>query len=141
MDTTEAAERIGTTPRILRQFLRSGLSTFVPVGSGARYEFSEKDVDTLTKRFYTWRSEGKPQVKTSRKKTESKPDRIAKRRARDQQEWAEEGPVVLQDIRDPRVRARVRADAAAAERRLEERLMAAGLHLFQLGDHREKKSA
>jgi hypothetical protein len=44
MDTSEVAEKLGTTPRILRQFLRSPSSTFVAVGSGSRYDFTAKDL-------------------------------------------------------------------------------------------------
>jgi hypothetical protein len=52
----------------------------------------------------------------------------------DRQVWEEEGPVAIEDIRDPRVRARVQANAQAAEERLNMRLLAAGLHITQLGD-------
>jgi hypothetical protein len=54
----------------------------------------------------------------------------------DQAVWEEEDaqrgePLVIPDIRDPRVRAEVRRVAAEQERRLEERLIAAGLHVLQ----------
>jgi hypothetical protein len=50
--------------------------------------------------------------------------------------WAEEdairgGPLVMADIRDPKVRAAVRAKAAAQEARLNSRLLAKGLHITQ----------
>ena len=57
MDTKDVAQRIGTTPRTLRQFLRSAYSTFVPVGSGARYDFTERELPTISKRFREWTSE------------------------------------------------------------------------------------
>lgn len=53
------------------------------------------------------------------------------RRKREERVWAEDGPVVLEDITDPRVRAKVRRIAAEQEARLELRLLAAGLHLTQ----------
>lgn len=136
MDTTEVAGRLGTTPRILRQFLRSPSSTFVAVGSGARYEFTERDLPTLTKRFAEWNANGKPKPEGTKPKPARVKDRDpeAARLERDAKVWAEEGPVVLQDIRNPTVRARIKADARAAEDRLMLRLMAVGLHITQLGD-------
>lgn len=149
MDTAEVAQVLGTTPRLLRQFLRSDYSTFQAVGSGARYDFTDKDVPTLTRRFSDWRKDGKPQPNGQQRARVANPKRSTpkadKQHARDQQEWNEEGTVVLDDIRDPRVRARVRRDAEAAEARLMTRLAAHGLHIFQLGDPRvsatEKKPA
>jgi DNA-binding transcriptional MerR regulator len=132
MDTNEVAEAIGTNARTLRQFLRSGTSTYVAVGSGARYDFTEADLPTLTKRFSEWKGGGKPST-TAKKKTQRK-SKAEIQRTRDEAEWEDEGMVELQDIRDPRVRRRVLADAAAAEARLEVLLMARGLHVTQLGD-------
>lgn len=140
MDTTEVAGVIGTTPRILRQFLRSPMSTFVAVGSGARYDFTDKDLSTLKRRFSEWQGAGKPRPDSAKKakpKADAKPRAKADvQRERDLAEWAEEGPVSLDDIRDPKVRARVKANARAAEDRLELRLMATGLHITQLGDRK-----
>lgn len=144
MDTKEVAQAIGTTPRVLRQFLRSAFSTFVPVGSGARYDFTERELPTITRRFTDWQREGKPRPEGIKKpKTTSSPSSTAARKReaqkiRDQEVWSEEGNIVLDDIRDPRVRERVRRDAQAAEDRLMEMLLAANLHLYQLGDIKEK---
>jgi hypothetical protein len=134
MDTAEAAHRLGTTPRMLRQFLRSPMSTFVAVGSGSRYEFDERDVDTLRKRFSEWQGAGKPKPVNVSAPKPAKPNRGDKQKEMDRQVWEEEGPVAIEDIRDPRVRARVQANAQAAEERLNMRLLAAGLHITQLGD-------
>lgn len=135
MDTTEVAGMLGTTPRVFRQFLRSSISTFVAVGSGARYEFSPRDVPTLEKRFAEWKGAGKPRPDSAVTKpstaTLPKADRD---RVKDEQTWAEEGPVEMEDIRDPRIRARVRRAAQAAEDRLELLLMAKGLHITQTGN-------
>lgn len=47
--------------------------------------------------------------------------------------WAEEGVLpALPDIRDPRVRARVRRIAREQEDRLELQLLAVGLHITQI---------
>lgn len=141
MDTTEAATRMGTTPRILRQFLRSPQSTFVAVGSGSRYEFDEADIPTLARRFSDWKAGGKAKTPKSKTPTPA-PIRIspAARRSpskRDQEVWSEEGPVRIEDIRQPRIRARVLHDARAAEDRLMMLLMSKGLHISQLGDQRK----
>lgn len=139
MDTTQVAELLGTTSRILRVFLRSPFSTFVPVGSGSRYEFTDREIPTLKKRFAEWQSEGKPRPSQANKVPAAprKPtaDETRLRRIADEQVWAEEGEVELPDIRDPRIRARALADARAAEDRLMLRLLAVGLHLTQLGDN------
>jgi hypothetical protein len=134
MDTKTVAEAIGTTPRVLRQFLRSGDSTFVAVGSGARYEFTEADIPTLVKRFSLWQGAGKPKPKTPTPVPVVQQAKAAEIRKRDEAEWAEEGPVSLEDIRNPRVRARVKRDAQAAEARLMVLLMAKGLHITQRGN-------
>lgn len=137
MDTAEIAGRLGTSPRDVRMFLRSSYSTFVPVGSGARYDFTEKEFHTIEKRFTEWHTSGKPKptepkkIKVPVRKSSSKTN---PRQERDVAVWDEEGPVTLDDIRDPRVRARVRRDARAAEDRLMAMLIAAGIHVMQQGD-------
>lgn len=135
MDTREVAQRLGTEPRILRQFLRSPQSTFQAVGSSSRYDFTDRDISMLEKRFREWAS-GRTTPRVAKPSSPSIPPRA--RTATTQQErdlavWAEEGPVVLPDIRNPQVRARVRAEAAASVARLEEQLIAAGLHISQWG--------
>jgi hypothetical protein len=142
MDTKDVAVHLGTTPRVLRQFLRSGRSTFVAVGSGARYEFTEADIPTLIKRFSEWQTSGKPRPNRAPVDTVTRKPRTDKRRKQDEAEWAEEGPVAIPDIRDPRVRARVKRDAQAAENRLMVLLMAKGLHVTQRGnDYTEAKAS
>lgn len=138
MDTKTVAEKLAITPRRLRQFLRSGYSTFVPVGSGARYEFEDKELPTLQKRYNDWEGDGKPRPIPSAKPTASKQKARSTKRSKQQladaQVWAEEGSVELPDIRDPQIRKRALADARAAEDRLMLQLMAVGLHVTQLGD-------
>lgn len=135
MDTAEVAELLGTTPRVLRQFLRSPVSTFVAVGSGARYEFNDRDVPTIKKRFADWNSQGKPKpIVTKPKAQRSQSAKLEAQHQKDVRVWEEEGSILLEDIRDPRVRRRVQLAAQAAEARLNMRLMAVGLHITQLGD-------
>jgi predicted Zn-dependent peptidase len=133
MDTSEVAEKLGTTPRILRQFLRSPSSTFVAVGSGSRYDFTAKDLDTLRKRFADWQGAGKPKPNTPKKDKAPKGEKVSGEPSKkDAAVWFEEGPVRIEDIRDPRVRARVKRDAQAAEMRLMLLLLAKGMHVTQL---------
>jgi hypothetical protein len=136
MDTRDVAAYLDTTPRLLRQFLRSSFSTFAAVGSGGRYDFTDRDMPTLEKRFGEWRGAGKPKPEGDGKPRAPRKDKLAAQLERDQAEWAEEGDVKLEDIRDPRVRRRVRAAAEAAEEQLMLMLIAKGLHVTQLGDRR-----
>lgn len=135
MDTKEVASALGTTPRVFRQFLRSPMSTFQAVGSGARYEFTERDLPTLEKRFAEWQGAGKPRPDNVNTPTPSvKPSRSETNKIQDELVWAEEDPVVLDDIRDPKIRARVRRNAQAAEDRLTMLLLAKGMHISQLNN-------
>lgn len=135
MDTTEVAGILGTTPRVFRAFLRSPMSTFVAVGSGARYEFTAKDVPTIQKRFTEWKGSAKPRPDAGNAKTPVvKIPKAVRDREKDTQVWDEEGPVKIADIRNPVIRARVKAAAQAAEDRLELLLMAKGLHITQIGN-------
>lgn len=53
--STEAAEEIGTTPRLLRRFLRSNDSWKNATQAG-RYEFTESEVVSLKKQFDRWQA-------------------------------------------------------------------------------------
>jgi hypothetical protein len=131
MDTKQAAVKLGTTPKRLRQFLRHRTSTYTAVGSTSRYEFQDTDLPELERRFRRW-ADGKvmptPKAEIMQAKATSREDR-------DRGVWAEEAAagkrVVLDDLRNPSVRARVRAIAAAQEARLNQRLLAAGVHISQ----------
>lgn len=134
MDTKDVAAELGTTPRIFRAFLRSPISTFAAVGSGARYEFTERDLPTLKKRFAEWQGAGKPKPDSGNAQPSRSMPKADKDRLKDQEVWDEEGPIVLEDIRDPKIRARVRRNAQAAEDQLTLLLLAKGMHITQLRD-------
>lgn len=141
MNTTEVAELLGTEPRRLRQFLRSTASTFVAVGSSSRYDFTDRDIPTLRKRFGEWSRGARTTPATNGHKPKApKPAAPAQptQREVDVAVWIEEeeehGPIVLPDLRDPAVRAAVRRVAREQEERLMLKLMAVGLHITQLGD-------
>lgn len=53
LSTKAVAEAIDTEPRTLRRFLRDD-PTYRNAGSGGRYVFTERDLDTLRKRFAKW---------------------------------------------------------------------------------------
>lgn len=139
MDTSEVAEYLNTTPRLLRAFLRSPISTYAAVGSGSRYEFTSRDLPTIEKRFNEWKGAGKPKPSTAPKTPNTKARAAASQAQQDTRVWDDEeslddGVPELEDIRDPRVRARVRRAADDAENRLALLLLAKGLHITQLGD-------
>jgi len=50
----EAAAEIGTTPRLLRRFLRDSGNSWNNAGIGGRYLFTESDVKRLNKEFHLW---------------------------------------------------------------------------------------
>lgn len=137
MDTTQVATSLGTTPRTLRSFLRSNSSTFIAVGSGSRYEFTESDIPTLQRRFDEWRK-GPRAAKTPRaSRPVPQPIIPAPKRQpsrKDVEVWKEEGPVIIEDIRKPHVRARVLAEARRAEAALGMLLMSKGVHISQRGN-------
>lgn len=132
LDTRAVAEYLNTTPKTLRQFLRSPQSTFTAVGSSSRYEFTQRDLPTIQKRFSEWSAGRSPVVVTPTRAP--RVVHLAERRTvdRDRAVWDEEGPITLADLRDPRVRAQVRAIAQEQERRLDEMLLAVGLHVTQM---------
>jgi hypothetical protein len=109
------------------------MSTFVAVGSGSRYEFTERDLPTLRKRFAEWQGAGRPKPADATPKTAPRKTKTSK--TTDAKVWADEETAeripVLEDIRDPRVRARVQAAARAAEDRLNMLLLAHGVHISQ----------
>lgn len=135
MDTKEVATRLCTETRILRRFLRDAGSGWQTVGSGSRYTFKEEQLEDLGQAFTTW-LRARPSGRATQDNTPNRQD------LRDQEVWAEEAEarrraghdekLTLPDIRDPRVRADVRRRQLEQEARLEQRLMAAGLHITQL---------
>lgn len=136
MNSREVADRLGTDARTLRRFLRDPKSTFQAVGSGGRYEFTENDLPALEKRFKVWLEGQAPKPRTEPTAVVTVVPRASRKtqEERDREVWAEEGTVFIPDIRDPGVRARVQLEAQERARRLDERLLAAGLHISQWRD-------
>jgi uncharacterized iron-regulated membrane protein len=97
--------------------------------------FTEADVEAIRAEFIPWLD--RQAAKAAQKPTTARSTRArahVSRADRDALVWAEEVPVVLEDIRRPSVRARVRAEAQAAEDRLNALLLASGLHVSQARD-------
>jgi hypothetical protein len=136
MDTTAVAAHLGTTPRKLRAFLRSDASTFVAVGSGARYDFTDDDLPTLSRRFADWSGSPTPTPAPAPVVPSAAISGRRSQREIDAEVWAEEGPVDMPDIRNPAVRAAVRRIAEVQEARLDQMLLAAGLHITQMNVRR-----
>ena len=113
MSTREAATELGTTPKVLRQFLRQD-DTFGGVGSGARYIFNRNDLPRLKKRFAEW--QGGRALSTVTKLDH------------------DGSPGLSVDVlrrKDEKTRAMIKAQAEARVDRLEAMLMERGLHISQ----------
>lgn len=146
MDTRAIADNLGTDPKTLRRFLRDPGTSFTPVGSGGRYSFTQADLVSIAREFGPWqrrqaaKTAGKASVTPGGTRVTTAPPRaLLTQLDRDRLVWeAEEallgGPPVIEDLRNPRVRAQVRAAAQAADDRLTAKLLAAGLHVTQMRD-------
>lgn len=133
MDSRAVADALGTDPKTLRRFLRSPSSSVEPVGSGGRYVFNADDLPTIKAEFKSWMQVAVP-TRTAAVARTSTRRATRTRREIDAEVWAEEGDVSMPDIRDPRVRARVRAVARVQEDHLNALLFAKGLHITQMRD-------
>lgn len=57
INVTELAEKLGTTGRTTRKFLRSVTPVEDHPGKGGRWSIQKADVRSLTKKFQTWTEE------------------------------------------------------------------------------------
>jgi hypothetical protein len=65
LSAKEAAAELGTDARTLRKFIRGAKNLPIsPVGQGARYEFTPKEVKSLKKAFLAWSSGSKTKTKS-----------------------------------------------------------------------------
>lgn len=131
MNTREAADKLNTDAKRLRRFLRAD-NTYRNAGHGGRYEFTEKDIPTLQKRFAKWAGADDAKKKKPAPEASAKSDR---REAPGRREVPAMAEVVA------RIPANKLPDAVRAERdrlsrervdRLEKRLIATGLHISQI---------
>lgn len=135
MNASEAADKIGTDAKTLRRFIRSPKSTFKAVGSGGRYEFEEKDIPTLRKKFEEWRES------PSRGARLEPNTRIEKSTKKVPRFKDSDTPLPVSMLGRSLTRTqRAARDAASRARvdRLEERLKASGKHISQYSNWGEK---
>jgi hypothetical protein len=140
MNSSEAAAKLGTTPKELRRFLRADPSyTNASNTSSGRYGFSDQDFPTLQRRFTAWQSKNAGRKRRSTVSTATPAETVSvaskkpKRRVR-----ANGAPGLPTEILDRRLYTSERDRVARLSRerveRLENQLMAAGLHVSQMRD-------
>lgn len=117
MNVATVAAQLGTDPKTLRTFIRSNACPVEPARVGRTYALTPEDVAVIAERFPVWLTSLARCPRTVQRPQDAEP-----------------APVMLPDIRDPRVRTAVREKAAVWDARLNERLLAAGLHVTQLRD-------
>lgn len=110
----EAAAQIGTTPRLLRRFLRDN-DSWRNAGIGGRYMFTESEVKSLNVQFHAWR--GERPVK----------------QVQDPLEYLDQDPGItveqmLELPNNPKLKAEVLQHRYERQRRLDERLRTCGIH-------------
>lgn len=110
----EAAAEIGTTPRLLRRFLRDN-DSWRAVGIGGRYLFTESDVQSLNIQFHKWHK--------------SKPAKVSV----DPLDYLDQDPgITVEEMLDLPKNPKLKADRlkARADRmhRLHERMRECGVH-------------
>lgn len=110
----EAAAIIGTTPRLLRRFLRDN-DSWRAVGIGGRYLFTEPDVQSLNIQFHKWHK--------------SKPAKVAV----DPLDYLDQDPgITIEEMLELPKNPKLKADRlkARADRmhRLHERMRECGVH-------------
>lgn len=114
LSTSDLATALDTAPKTLRQFLRS---REVGVGSGARYSFTDDQVDTLREEFNTWAD-----ARSSRKRRPAAAEIDAP------------GLPMGAPMDDVRAITEARVD------RLEAMLRERGMHISQMKDHHTWRS-
>lgn len=127
MNTGDAAEKLGTTQKELRRFLRSDPSyTNASHTTAGRYNFTEADIPTLAKRFKVWQGKN-----VNRKRAPRVEQQPAKRKVNPE---GEPGlPVSILKRKLTREETKQRDEISRARVvRLEAQLMAAGNHLSQM---------
>lgn len=118
MDVKKAAAELEVHPKKLRQFLRTDEKYQSP-GAGGRYDLSGFDIEDLRNAYEVWARVTTPRTAPSEPETDE-----------DEQEHEEIPPLPPGASRDE-----VRRHAAQRVARLEDMLLARGLHLSQMKSH------
>jgi hypothetical protein len=123
MNTAQVASALNTEPKILRRFLRAD-SNYANAGAGGRYVFTDDDLPTMREHFLAWLGEkaakapAKPRIKDVAPADDIAAQRLP-RRILGRKLYASE-------------RTRREAIGAARAERLDQMLLAAGLHITQV---------
>lgn len=130
MNSSQIAEKLGTTSKELRRFLRADPSyTNASNTSSGRYNFTDQDFPTLQRRFAAWQSKNAGRKRVPKMASDAPAQ--SKRRVR-----ADGGPGLPTEFATRKLYAseRARRDRLSHERvdRLEEKLIAANLHISQI---------
>lgn len=122
MNTKQVAAELKTDARVLRRFLRADAS-YRNAGPGGRYEFTEKDMPALQKRFNAWVSENATRPRRSSQAVREDDDTM---------------PASILGRKLTRTE-RTQRDAISRARvdRLEAALRASGLHIRQIREREE----
>lgn len=122
LNSKTVASELGTEPRTLRRFLRDD-PTYRNAGSGGRYNFTERDLPTLRKRFANWQAG------------------VEERRAKRDTSGLVNKPKINREEPDvidiPKCTPALRRKEREQVERLEARLRECGLHVTQLKDRSE----
>lgn len=116
MNTREVAEKLETTPKILRKFLRE-VDPQASVGSGGRYTFEASDIPRLKKKFQEWAGDRALMNGKSYIKGDGEPGMSAE---------------ILRRKPTRQEKDKIKAAAEARVDRLEAALRAKGLHISQM---------
>lgn len=110
----EAAAEIGTTPRLLRRFLRDN-DSWRAVGIGGRYLFTDAEIKSLNVQFHKWHRTKPTQLK----------DEPLDHLDQDQGITIEQ---MLELPRNPQLKAEVLKRRAERMHRLDQRMKECGIH-------------
>lgn len=117
--STDAAVYVGTSPRLLRRFLRSSRA-YKNATQAGRYNFTHAEVKTLKKDFYLWQSGRKVRKPTYTVATNGELDYLDQDRG-----------ISVEDMhrmrRDPHFRRHVIERRRERMRRLEQRIIETGI--------------
>ena len=110
----EAAAEIGTTPRLLRRFLRAN-DSWVNATQAGRYSFTESEMQSLKKQFNHWQGT-----------RSTRPTRTSQRQETELSYLDQDKGISVDDMlrvkKDPALRRQVLARRQERHRRLQERL-------------------
>lgn len=103
LSAKEAARELGTDARTLRKFIRSAKDLPIePVGQGARYEFTTKEVKQLKKAFVAWSNGSTPKAKINNTKlTKKQTEDLEAVEQGEMDEMADAAEIDLEDLEGP----------------------------------------